>query len=520
MLGSASKVSAVITTELEDFEDVSDWSASNQGPTNWGQATDWKTEGAYSVKLYKTTAGANIVGDYIYIEKSIDLTRIDNLVFDAKLDGDNTHASNKAQLYVSGGLVWENDFSTLQVLENVLVDVSSYGGARVVRFSLHLGAVYGAAETQSFYIDALYGQSKDSYDVELRWEENNELAIENATLTAYIAGYGTMENNIVDGVIENVEYPNRPAWIKITHGDYYRQLVPSADSGDLTFYVVGAANQSDVGTYIFTLIDMTGEYGWPDGWLSIKKWVGDNLVTINEAEWSTDFTSSAYLILDHTYCFHVKNPTSTFDAGSLTMTADATRELYAWDVTIEGVTWWHEFVWWGAEWSDNFNEIEVAYLDNLENTTQIDIYIYDLTDNLLYQTQFTDDYDVSLSWENAENDTDYKVNLVAQHENFGELDDWRWVFALAENVEPPPVEPPPTGSPIPLPTIAGIILIACVGMSFSVVHASTASVIITFAAVGIKFAGVKIGLELLPIPWAALALFVLLAVIWKVGENI
>ncbi len=93
---------------LENFEDVSDWTYSEEDSNaviSGSQVANWAAEGTYSYKF--TTSGAPAVGHYAQIVRSFDLTGENFLRFWVRSAYTGTPRDWRAQLYIDTSLKWE-----------------------------------------------------------------------------------------------------------------------------------------------------------------------------------------------------------------------------------------------------------------------------------------------------------------------------------------------------------------------------------------------------------------------------
>ena len=276
-------------------------------------------------------------------------------------------------------------------------------------------------------------------------------------IIAYMSTYGAQENTIIGGLL-NVTYPERPYWIKLNFGNYWRGLIPSADNETMTFYVA-----NELTLYTFILNDIVGGYGHPYGKLYFKKWIGPNLVTINSDYWSVDSTCSAYLLFGEKYQIYMMGVDLPIRCiGDIVMTAETSRIIQTTRIDTELSPLYH-YISWNA-WRESINTIRAEYQDNLDNTLEASVSIYDKNGNLLTRFQPDNEW-FTITWNGAIENESYNVALNISHRNYGS-------FTINTPIGPT-VEPiPGIGNPFSLPaglTLAGIgslILIFVIGLSF------------------------------------------------------
>ncbi len=447
----------------------SGWTYSESDPSGRfvdnGVVTNWYTEGAGSMAM--TYNGLTIdATNYMMISKSIQLTGIDNLRFDYKktLDGGS---GARVVFRMSIGVapdnvtLWTAPQSDQQ--ENgVTVDISAYSGLQTISWEyIHLGGTAWDEAAGSIWVDNLTTDSDNCYAVRLYWEENNTAATsENGTLTSYMTNYGTQEYDVVNGAL-NVKYPERPKWMKLTHGSYSRTIIPSADNGTLYFYVASSTPTS----YNFTLSDLVGGYGPPDGALYIYKWIGSESILIHSDYWSADYICSAYLILGDKYQFAVVAPGKPQRyVGDITMSSVTDRVIQVSPIAEELLVIF-DYVSWGA-WRVDNSTIRAEYQDNLDNTLSVSVTIYCENGDVANQWEPDNEWFI-VTWTEADENESYNVVLDGSHSTYGDF-----VFSIPIGLMYGPPSTDGIGNPFDLPfglTLAGIgsiILVGVVGLSF------------------------------------------------------
>lgn len=361
------------------------------------------------------------------------------------------------------------------------------------------------------------------YDIVLRWEDNDEVAAENATVTAYMPNYGTQENTVVDGSLENVAYPERPHWIKAVPADnenYWRGRIPTADNGTLTFWISGQT----VTEYTFTLIDLTGWFGTAyDGKLILRRYHGENLMVVNEDYWGASLQCHAYLMKWERYELRVKGRNDVVMAiGEEIMNDDIDRTIAVYGLVSENALWINDNVSWSVARSAATGYITVTYEDNTGNTTNADLYIYDWDEALQAQSSFENSV-WSYTWTGADNDEHYIIEISVTHLDFGSFAEnsitmglGAYEPSLEENIlEIENILGNPTvgASELPLITLISFAILAIVMLSISKVYASTGMMVVSLIAAFLVWLG------WLDIPMAVPILILVLGAIWKLTEG-
>ena len=358
-----------------------------------------------------------------------------------------------------------------------------------------------------------------NYTIVLRWEENNEPAVENATLTAYMTNYGTQENSIIDGSLENVIYSEMPYWLKLIpdSGNYWRGRIPTTMGGTITFWLTSSPIR-----YTFTMIDLTGWFGPEyDGKLIFKRYYGGDLMTINEDYWGASLQCDAYLMENERYQIHVKGRNNITKAiGDEMMGSETSRTVMVYGLAMEDAIWIKQDIAWSVARSAATGYITVAYEDNTGGTTDADVYIYDWYDALQTYTSF-DNSVWSYTWTGPNDNNHYIVKISITHDNFDDFTENRIVAALGayepEEQEPSGIEnvignPTVGASYLPLVSLFAFGVIAVVALSISAAYASTGMMAISLVA------GFLVWLGWLDISMGIPILIFVLSVLWKLSE--
>jgi parallel beta-helix repeat protein len=353
------------------------------------------------------------------------------------------------------------------------------------------------------------------YTIQLMWEDNNLPAdTESATLTAYMGTYGTQDNTITAGHLDNVVYLERPYWMQLTYGSYYRSYVPTTDNGTIYFYITNSASLT---AYTFQLVDLTGLYGPPSGTLTISKQYGASSVIITAGNWQADLTFTAYLIRNTVYQLTVKS-----DLGGVRAMGGYTVALVSPILVQVGVgsypdpteIWSH--IYWTAYRDTDNTTIRAIFIDNSDNCLTASVAIYD-ENGTLVQFFEPDNGNFIVSYLGAHPDSGYSVVLYETRDDPSmPIITFTTPIPAVTGPSVPSVTPPETpgagfGNPIPLTAIGSFIILAALGLSFDAVRPQIAGIAIALMALFLW------GMNWLPINVYTTFALVCLAVLCSLG---
>lgn len=315
------------------------------------------------------------------------------------------------------------------------------------------------------------------FEVWVRFEENYGLVgwvpDENRPLDLLFEwGGGTYPYTLTENP-ENITLPageTSAKIVKITDNDaYWRYRISELPGGILTFVIVD--DPSTVAQYRFFLQDYTGLYTPPDGQLLIKSWIGTNLAGINDDFWGADWRTTAWLVTGTQYQIWVRGTDAPLRlVGPIDAVTPTEEKTIIVQVVISELDPIFDYVYWAA-WRVSDTIIRVEYQDNLDNTIEAHVGIYDMDDNLMSQYQPDNEWFI-VTWPSAENTKSYEVVLTVSHGIYGDFT--RSVpIGLMEG---PPGVPGGVSEPFGLPAgltlgaLGSIILMFIVGLSFDAIR--------------------------------------------------
>lgn len=429
---------------------------------NWGTSdnNDWGGDGAslFTVDDLSTTINFDPASPHVGWDLTVSGTHsriIGSVSIDASWLIDNKHgqfslgASNTYnQTYtISNADENENVGVTLRTLDSPLdgVTTSSYKVNENVKFQVWVRfeenyGVVGWVPDENRGIDLLFEWDGGTYPY---------------TLTA------NPENITVPSAGTSINI------VKLTDNgdDYWRYIIPPYSGGDLNFIIVD--DISDVEQYRFFLQDYTAQYSPPTGQIIFRSWIGTDLAEINSDYWGADWRSTAWLVTGTQYQIWVRGSDAPLRlVGPIDAVAPADEKTIVVQVIIENVIPIFDDVYWNA-WRIDNSTIRMEYQDNLDNTIEAHVAIFD--ENGVQQVEFQPNNEwFIVTWLAADGAESYEVVLTVQH---GEHGDFVMTMPIGTLEGPPGVEggvSEPWGLPAGM-TIAGIgsvILVVIVGLSF------------------------------------------------------
>jgi len=352
------------------------------------------------------------------------------------------------------------------------------------------------------------------YIIKLYWEDNNQPANENATLWAAMASYGSRENSIVNGSAF-VTYPERPYYMKVTYGNYYRVRIPSVDNGTIYFYIT---KDNKLAGYSFALVDLTGMFGPPNGTLKIAKMYGENLMVINEDYWAADSTIATYLIQTNRYQLSAKSGIGggerDLDGYTMGLTSPITIQIGA-GGEYPNFQEIYDNIYWVAYRDTDNTTIKAIFQDNTGNALTASVSIYDENGTLCSLMEF-DNGNFIATWLDAHPDAGYNVVLyeTRNDENLPSIT-FSTPIAAVTGTGVPTVTLPPGGAgfgnPVPLAAIGSFVILGAIGMAFDFMRSYIAGLAIAIGAIFLW------GLGWLPVNLYTVALVLILAVLFSLG---
>lgn len=387
--------------------------------------------------------------------------------------------------------------------------VNSYPDSHVDVFVRVLDDVLDGYNSTSYTVT-----ENQRYEIEVRWEDDYGLLsdenAENLVVVFYLTA-GTQQETLTKNQ-ESFVTNKVVETIMLSLNGYNRTQIADVYGGTVQFFAV--VNESTIKAYSFTLSDLVGGYGPPNGVLYVDKWIGNEFAPISGDYWSPDMSCGVYLVLGDKYQFCVAAPNlpERF-VGDMVMTTTTDRVIQVSPVA-EGLSLIYEQVAWAA-WRVDNNTIRISYQDNFENTSIVGVKIYDMDTNLVGQTQ-PDNAWFIWTWPEAITDESYNVVLEASHEIYGDF-----TFSTPVGLAYKPSGVGEGGitellqMPIAFAAICSIILVVCVGLIFDAPRAHLAAIAIALTLIFTWYMG------WLPLPggWYTAALVLTMAMLFALVKG-
>lgn len=232
------------------------------------------------------------------------------------------------------------------------------------------------------------------------------------------------EEREVDGEIE-IGYDEKP--IQFTwslEGGGSRRIYTYEGTYDIYIFTPDDTYSS----YSFNIRDYTGSIGSGDTFLEALRVVnGTERVIERVLIWDTVNSVPLTLTIGQIYVLQVRLPDdSTYRFGYFTPGSDPTPTL-----TIRGIDFGDQAHYVGKDVSidltrPNYTHIQVEYQDDLAQTTSVFVEICYLNTTQVWNDTSTADI-VQFNWYNADSETDYLVNLIAEHEFYEMVTSSAWL---------------------------------------------------------------------------------------------
>lgn len=309
--------------------------------------------------------------------------------------------------------------------------------------------------------------------------------------------------------------------VKITDNDaYWRYILPAYSGGVLDFVIVD--DPTDVDQFTFFLQDYTGQYMPPNGQLIFKLWVGSDLAEINSDYWGADWRNTAWLVTGAQYQIWVRGMNAPLRmVGPIDAVTPSAEKTIIVRAVISELTPIYDHVYWAA-WQESDTIIRVEYQDNLDNTIEAHVGIYDMDGDLVSEYQPDNEWFI-ITWPSAENTESYEVVLTVQHGIYG---DFTMTMPIGLATGPPGVEgglsePFNLPSGMTLAALGSIILVFIVGLAFDALRVQLGMLAIVMTTLFCWY----MGFLPLPGPWDGvftatliLVMAVLFALTWRRGK--
>lgn len=271
------------------------------------------------------------------------------------------------------------------------------------------------------------------YEISIRFEENFELVpwIPDAgrpITIGFVEGVApiVLSSNPENLIISTGE--NLAENIFVSDNDtYIRRRVLDTVGGRITLIIVGdnsgtvgGTATGDVDDFTFVLQDLTGVYSTPNGIMSFRLWIGENLAIINEDFWGADSRMSVWLITQTRYQVWMRAANAPLRLiGPIDAVNSAIEKVILVEPIVSEIIEIYDDVYWAAyRVSDNVLRIE--YQDNLDETTFAYVAINNYRGTLLQAYQPDNSWFI-ITYSLASPDAGYSIDIQFTHETYGQI---------------------------------------------------------------------------------------------------
>lgn len=360
------------------------------------------------------------------------------------------------------------------------------------------------------------------YTVYLRWEDNYELVPEpieneNIRITFHFEDYTsvtTLENNPENILLQGETTP-RKATVSV-QGKYRRSRL-SFDVGAMTFYLHEPISQ--LGEYELTLNDMTGKITFPDAYISIMKYHGENKQIIDERFWDGAGNAYPYLKVGGDYFYKVVDKGTGENRTFRTTTFPETliKTVVIRPLEMPPVEYLYDNVTWNAWRQDD--GIHLFYQDNLQKTDNIRFKIFEQGENTpVWDSGSISQNSYSTVWANDNENRAYEVEQTLNHEVHGSCTS-RISIGGGKEPLPPPPGIPYTNIGVALASIFGVFMVAITAMMFRSDQPGNAMLGIAVMVSFLSLSGAYLNVQLMPISLSVMVFVWIMAIIFKISEG-
>jgi len=279
----------------------------------------------------------------------------------------------------------------------------------------------------------LDGENHNYYDVNENRLYNIWLFFENAhaEITGGVENYRTTfyhetATRVFDMSTNPENFVIRDNVVKIrvdaVSDNYWRTRIPVSPSVTIEnaiivkFFMID--NIEVLQQYEFTLTDVTGALGTDDnGQIWLSRYYEDNKMYIHQDFWDADETLTIFLSYGNEYDILLRTDKHERAIPKITADTFTTKEIKVGIFELDKPELVWDWVGWRAWWTAE-EYIKVSYLDNLNQTDNVVLTIYDNGGVAVYtETFLTNEW--SVTWTSADENRSYVVKLEINHATLG-----------------------------------------------------------------------------------------------------
>ena len=159
-------------------------------------------------------------------------------------------------------------------------------------------------------------------------------------------------------------------------------------------------------------------------YIMIQRYIDDSMKTVQKQLIDETYRTQVYLEAFSSYTIVLSDTNQTYTYGDVFFGDQTSMTL-----TIKGVdfpisiktTWKYLRIYAYRQFATPYGNITINYQDTLGKTDSVKVDIKLRNGTIVYSTTLTGNT-ISLTWSQAENDTDYRVTLTIDHQEFGTLE--------------------------------------------------------------------------------------------------
>ncbi|KKM23172.1 hypothetical protein LCGC14_1617860, partial [marine sediment metagenome] len=208
-------------------------------------------------------------------------------------------------------------------------------------------------------------------------------------------------------------------------GSYFRTLKPEFSDKNITFYLIDLIKGDIAVQRVIQLLDLTGEFA--DSILTVQRSIGNRARDIIEQEFDISNQVNLFLVKDTLYSISIENSQQEIILGNLIPTEAGTQTItlpkidFVPQETILG-----DNVSWSYTFNTTLSILRMQYQDKTNRTTLVRFTVFNDTGpslKQLFQAQSQNNASVTITFNQALDNTTYVTELFVQHQDLGSFTD-------------------------------------------------------------------------------------------------
>ena len=261
-----------------------------------------------------------------------------------------------------------------------------------------------------------------------RVNENNTVYNQNynTTLTVYCGTGETtiwVRNNTYRLATNEVPSILRMNVLNVSATQYYREIKPSTNVQNITFYLFDYGASTTYKQYTFYFTEYTESYSSPI--LTITKNLGSS-VTLSRTPFDYSLKTTVYLIGDNYYGFTISDSNKLSNLGEVyLLSSDTSKTIYLSGLNTTNATKTYDIAYNFTENYDSSN-LGFIYLDKTSKTNTITYKVYNLSSSttdpsLIYSSTMTNEGYANFSYTYPNTNDTIKCVATVSHQTYGEF---------------------------------------------------------------------------------------------------